>query len=126
MNFSLQGAEQFIELDGDGAVNNDFTIEVPSTSPITDMQLSIGTKPSVMQTHYGFVWDSDAAWSNPDATKNGTVVERDVLTGSTAGTLWDFNNGLQGLDSIKFNIRKSLDKHLWRQWNFRRFDKNPS
>ena len=49
-----------------------------------------------MQTHYGFVWDSDAIWSNPDATKNGTVVERDVLTGSTAGTLWDFNNGLQG------------------------------
>ena len=94
VSFSLQGAEQFIELDGDGAVNNDFTIEVPSTSPITDMQLSI--EPSVMQTHYGFVWDSDAAWSNPDATKNGTVVERDVLTGSTAGTLWDFNNGLQG------------------------------
>ena len=94
VSFSLQGAEQFIELDGDGAVNNDFTIEVPSISPITDMQLSI--EPSVMQTHYGFVWDSDLAWSNPDATKNGTVVERDVLTGSTAGTLWDFNNGLQG------------------------------
>ena len=94
VSFSSQGAGQFIELDGEGAVNNDFTIEVPSTSPITDMQLSI--EPSVMQTHYGFVWDSDAAWSNPDATKNGTVVERDVLTGSTAGTLWDFNNGLQG------------------------------
>ena len=94
VNFSMQGAEEFIQLQGDGIVNNDFTIEVPSASPITDMQLSI--EPSVMQTHYGFVWDSDAAWSNPDATKNGTVVERNVLTGSTAGTLWDFNNGLQG------------------------------
>ncbi len=94
VSLSLQGAKQFIELDGDGAVNNDFTINVPSDSPITDMQLSI--EPSVMQTQYGFLWDSDTAWSSPDATKNGTVVERDVLTGSTAGTLWDFNNGLQG------------------------------
>ena len=94
VSFSLQGAEQFIQLAGEGVVNNDFTIDVPSASPITDMQLSI--EPSVMQTHYGFVWDSDAAWSNPDATKNGTVAEQDVLTGSTAGTLWDFNNGLQG------------------------------
>ena len=32
----------------------------------------------------------------PDATKNGTVVEQGSLTGSTAGTIWDFNNGLQG------------------------------
>ena len=79
VNFSMQGAEEFIQLQGDGIVNNDFTVEVPSASPITDMQLSI--EPSVMQTHYGFVWDSDAAWSNPDATKNGTVVERNVLTG---------------------------------------------
>ena len=58
------------------------------------MQLSI--EPSTMQTHYGFVWDDDSIWSNSDATKNGTVVEMDSLTGSTAGTIWDFNNGLQG------------------------------
>ena len=73
VSFSTQGDEQFIQLDGDDVVNNDFTVEVPSASPITDMQLSI--EPSVMQTHYGFVWDSDATWSNADATKNGTIVE---------------------------------------------------
>ena len=37
----MQGAEEFIQLQGDGIVNNDFTVEVPSASPITDMQLSI-------------------------------------------------------------------------------------
>ena len=119
----MQGAEEFIQLQGDGIVNNDFTVEVPSASPITDMQLSI--EPSVMQTHYGFVWDSDAAWSNPDATKNGTVVERNVLTGSTAGTLW-VSITATGLDCIKFNLRESLDKYLWCEWNFWRFNKNTS
>ena len=94
IKFSMSGTQNFIELQGNEIVNNDFIVEVPSTSPITDMQLSI--EPSVMQTHFGFVWNSDSTWSNPDATKNGTVVERDALTGSTAGTLWDFNNGLQG------------------------------
>ena len=94
VGFSMQGNGQFIALDGDGVVNDDFTIEVPTASPITDMQLSI--EPSVMQTHYGFVWDSDTTWSNTDATKNGTVVENGKLTGSSAGTLWDFNSGLQG------------------------------
>ena len=94
IRFSTVGQSDFIQLAGDGAVNDDFTVEVPSDSPITDMQLSI--EPSTMQTHYGFVWDDDTIWSNADATKNGTVVELDSLTGSTAGTIWDFNNGLQG------------------------------
>ncbi|DAC54796.1 MAG TPA: hypothetical protein HA359_01615, partial [Candidatus Poseidoniaceae archaeon] len=94
VKFSTIGNDEFIQLIGDGAVNNDFTVEVPSTSPISDLQLSI--EPSVMQTHYGFVWNSDAIWSNADATKNGTVVEVNSLTGSTAGTIWDFNTGLQG------------------------------
>ena len=94
VKFSTIGNDEFIQLIGDGTVNNDFTVEVPSTSPISDMQLSI--EPSVMQTHYGFVWDSDLIWSNADATKNGTVVEVNSLTGSTAGTIWDFNTGLQG------------------------------
>ena len=94
IRFSSVGQADFIQLAGDDAVNDDFTVEVPSNSPITDMQLSI--EPSTMQTHYGFVWDDDTIWSNADATKNGTVVELDSLTGSTAGTIWDFNNGLQG------------------------------
>ena len=94
---STLGQTDFIQLQGDGLVNDDFTVEVPSNAPITDMQLSI--EPSTMQTHYGFVWDDDSIWSNSDATKNGTVVEMDSLTGSTAGTIWDFNNGL-GLDSF--------------------------
>ena len=94
VSFSTTGQTDFIQLTGNGAVNDDFTVEVPSDSPITDLQLSM--EPTTMQTHYGFVWDSDNIWSNPDATKNGTVVELDSLTGSTAGTIWDFNSGLQG------------------------------
>ena len=92
--FSVIGSEELIELDGDGTANEDFTVEVPSDAPVTDLQMSI--KPSVMQTHYGFTWSGDSAWSNPDATKNGTVVEGTSLTGSAAGTLWDFNSGAQG------------------------------
>ena len=72
IRFSTVGQSDFIQLPGDGAVNDDFTVEVPSNSPITDMQLSI--EPSTMQTHSGFVWDDDTIWSNADATKNGTVV----------------------------------------------------
>ena len=94
ISYSTLGQTDFIQLVGNGLVNDDFTVEVPSNAPITDMQLSI--EPSTMQTHYGFVWDDDSIWSNSDATKNGTVVEMDSLTGSTAGTIWDFNNGLQG------------------------------
>ena len=45
VSFSSQGAGQFIELDGEGAVNNDFTIEVPSNSPITDCLLYTSPSP---------------------------------------------------------------------------------
>ena len=91
---SLTGSETFIQLPGDNIANTDFTIDVPSDAPITDMQMSL--TPSVAQNHYGFVWKSANDWSNSDATNNGTVVEQEALTGSTAGTLWDFNSGLQG------------------------------
>ena len=91
---SLTGSETFVQLPGDNIANTDFTIDVPSDAPITDMQMSL--TPSVAQNHYGFVWKSGNDWSNSDATNNGTVVDKEALTGSTAGTLWDFNSGLQG------------------------------
>ena len=72
ISYSTVGQTDFIQLPGDGMVNDDFTVEVPSNAPITDMQLSI--EPSTIQTHYGFVWDDYSIWSNSDATKNGTVV----------------------------------------------------
>ena len=64
-----------------------------SSAPITDLQLEV--EPAVLQKQYGFTWDSDAIWSNSDANKNGTVTSGNSLTGTTAGTLWDFNSGLQ-------------------------------
>ena len=89
------GAETFVGLNGDNQVNTGFTVDVPSMEPITDLQLDIA--PTVMQKQYGFTWDSDSIWSNNDAIKNGTVVtSTGSLTGTTAGTIWDFNTGLQG------------------------------
>ena len=94
ISHSSIGSAEFLGLLGDSIANNAFTVDVPSDSPITDLQLNI--EPSAMQTHYGFNWEGDISWSNSDASKNGTVVEGTSLTGSTAGTLWDFNSGLQG------------------------------
>ena len=89
------GAETFVGLLGDNQVNTGFTVDVPSMEPITDLQLDIA--PAVMQKQYGFTWDSDQIWSNNDATKNGAVVTSNgSLTGTAAGTIWDFNNGAQG------------------------------
>ena len=94
-SFTDVGAETFVGLLGDNQVNTGFTVDVPSMEPITDLQLDIA--PAVMQKQYGFTWDSDQIWSNNDATKNGTVVtSTGSLTGTTAGTIWDFNTGLQG------------------------------
>ncbi|MBT4924744.1 MAG: hypothetical protein HON16_03200, partial [Euryarchaeota archaeon] len=93
-NFTSVGAETIISLPGDGQSFNGFTVDVPSSAPITDLQLEV--EPAVLQKQYGFTWDSDAIWSNSDANKNGTVTSGNSLTGTTAGTLWDFNSGLQG------------------------------
>ena len=38
---SLTGSETFIQLPGDNIANTDFTIDVPSDAPITDMQMSL-------------------------------------------------------------------------------------
>ena len=92
--FTPVGAETFINLPGDDQSYNGFTVDVPSNAPITDLQLEV--EPAVLQKQYGFTWDSNAIWSNSDATKNGTVVSGTSLTGTTAGTIWDFNTGLQG------------------------------
>ena len=93
-NFTAVGYEDFINLPGNDQSYNGFTVDVPSSAPITDLQLEV--EPSVLQKQYGFTWDSDAIWSNSDASKNGTVVSGTSLTGTTAGTIWDFNTGLQG------------------------------
>lgn len=94
ISHSSIGNAEFLGLLSDNVANKAFTVDVPSDSPITDLQLTV--EPSAMQTHYGFNWQGDISWSNSDASKNGTVVEGTSLTGSTAGTLWDFNSGLQG------------------------------
>ena len=94
ISHSSTGSAEFLGLLGDDIANNAFTVDVPSDAPITDLQLTI--EPSAMQTHYGFTWEGELAWDVPDSTMNGTVVEIGSLTGSTAGTLWDFNSGLQG------------------------------
>lgn len=93
-NFTAVGADTFINMPGNDQPYTGFTVDVPSSAPITDLQLDV--KPAVLQKQYGFTWDSNSIWSNSDASKNGTVVEGTSLTGSTAGTLWDFNSGLQG------------------------------
>ena len=93
-NFTAVGAETFINLPGNDQSYNGFTVDVPSEAPITDLQLEV--EPAVLQKHYGFTWDSNAIWSNSDATKNGTVVTGSSQTGTTAGTIWDFDSGLQG------------------------------
>ena len=94
ISHSSTGSAEFLGLLGDEIANKAFTVDVPSDAPITDLQLTI--QPSAMQTHYGFTWEGELAWDVPDSTMNGTVVEIGSLTGSTAGTLWDFNSGLQG------------------------------
>ena len=84
-----------LHLYGDGTYSNQFTIDVPATAPVTDLHLSV--KPAITPSSNGFSWDSESIWSQTDAMQEGSVVTSEgYLTGSIAGTIWDFNTGLQG------------------------------
>ncbi|HIF91251.1 MAG TPA: hypothetical protein EYQ58_06975, partial [Candidatus Poseidoniales archaeon] len=84
-----------LHLYGSGAYSNQFTIDVPTTAPVTDLHLAV--KPAITPSSTGFSWSDAAAWSHTDSMKEGTVLTSEgYLTGSIAGTIWDFNNGLQG------------------------------
>ncbi|MDG1548962.1 MAG: hypothetical protein P8Q94_02810, partial [Candidatus Poseidoniaceae archaeon] len=62
VSFSAIGDEELIQLTGNNAINNDIFLEVPSKSPLTDLQISMS--PSVISTQTGFVWGDDTIWSN--------------------------------------------------------------
>ncbi|MCH1422890.1 MAG: hypothetical protein L7U62_05310 [Candidatus Poseidoniaceae archaeon] len=84
-----------VYLNGDGTFTNEFTLDVPSTEPVTNVHLSMS--PGIAPSSTGFSWSGPSAWGHSDAVSDGTTLDADgFLTGSRAGTLWDFNNGLQG------------------------------
>ena len=91
---AIAGESSTFLLPGNDVESTSFSLDVPSDAPITNVHLSM--EPSVQPTQTGFTWDSNAIWSASTAVHNGTFGSDDVLTGDGGGTLWDFNNGLQG------------------------------
>ena len=84
-----------LSLDGSGIYTDDFTLDVPSSQPVSDVHLSMS--PGIEPSSNGLTWSGSSAWGHSDAVSDGVTVDTDgFLTGSRAGTLWDFNNGLQG------------------------------
>ncbi|MDA8805096.1 hypothetical protein N9N59_00160 [Euryarchaeota archaeon] len=82
-------------LDGSGIYSDEFTLDVPSSQPVSNVHLSMS--PGIEPSSNGLTWSGSSAWGHSDAVSDGATVDTDgFLTGSRAGTLWDFNNGLQG------------------------------
>ena len=74
--------------------NNNFKLDLPNNEPLVSAEMMF--TPKILPTQSGFVWDDASDWNHPDAIKNGSSVSNGALTGSSAGMLWDFNNGNQG------------------------------
>ena len=84
-----------LHLDGGGLYSDEFTLEVPSTQPVRDLHLSI--TPAITPSSTGLNWNDASSWTHPDASNEGTELSADgYLTGSVAGTLWDFNSNSVG------------------------------
>jgi len=84
-----------LHLDGGGLYSDEFTLEVPSTQPVRDLHLSI--TPAITPSSTGLNWNDASSWTHPDASNEGTELSADgYLTGSVAGTLWDFNSNSIG------------------------------
>ena len=82
-------------LDGSSLYNGELTLDVPASQPVTDVHLSMS--PGIEPSSNGLMWSGTSAWGHSDAISDGATVDADgFLTGSRAGTLWDFNSGLQG------------------------------
>lgn len=82
-------------LDGSGLYNEELTLDVPASQPVTDVHLSMS--PGIEPSSNGLMWSGTSAWGHSDAVSDGATIDADgFLTGSRAGTLWDFNSGLQG------------------------------
>ena len=87
-----------LHLDGSGIYSEEFTLDVPFSQPVTDVHLSMS--PGITPSSTGVSWNGASSWGHSDASNDGTTVDDDGhLTGSRAGTLWDFNTGLQGWTS---------------------------
>ena len=82
-------------LDGLGVYTDEFTLDVPSSQPVSNVHLSMS--PGIEPSSNGLTWSGPSAWGHSDAVSDGATVDADgFLTGSRAGTVWDFNTGLQG------------------------------
>ena len=74
--------------------NTNFKLVLPEGEPLTSASLEI--EPYATAMHSGFVWEDSSIWSHSDATNGGVSIQGNTMTGTSAGTLWDFNNGNQG------------------------------
>ena len=91
---AIEGESGTFLLPGNNAIATSFTLDVPSSSPVTNVHMAM--EPTVQPTQTGFVWDDNSVWSASSAVHNGTFGADGVLTADGGGTLWDFNTGLQG------------------------------
>ena len=74
--------------------NSNFKINLPEGEPLTSASIEI--EPYATAMHSGFIWDDNSIWSHSDATNGGVSIQGNLMTGTSAGNLWDFNNGNQG------------------------------
>ncbi|MEK9696623.1 MAG: hypothetical protein VW270_12745, partial [Candidatus Poseidoniales archaeon] len=74
--------------------NSNFKLNLPEGEPLTSASIEI--EPYATAMHSGFVWDDTSIWSHSDATNGGVSIQGNSMTGTSAGNLWDFNNGNQG------------------------------
>ena len=84
MNLSLNPASS----------NTDFNLILPEGEPL--LSASIEIEPYALPMHSGFTWDDSSIWSHSDATNGGVSIQGSTMTGTSSGTLWDFNSGSQG------------------------------